>query len=492
MVLYHDDDDDDQEPHPVRRREEQEQPLLALVEYHHRQVKKLRYYVSTYTTKLREAEEKLRSSESKLAFFQGKTKHHGSNSLNQKNETPSKIHHQSKPQTTRLPDSAKASINYSNYEANRSTFSTRRLPTEQDDARGTKRKFEIKGQKDLVPFIGRSSLALSVNCGTGSYISSLHIKRLRNLALCPVNDQHFVTSALDGVVRLWEVHSGGSRVNLISTTDCATEEQKRWPEDIAWHPDGKSLFSVYSADSQDSQVSVTEFKEGERSAQVSFLEDKPHVKGVINSIVFLPWENTCFATAGTDHSVMLWSENVEKKWKPEALHRNYHTSAVMGVAGVQHKKLVLSVGKDRRILAYNAEEGKQDFMLQVDSKCLSILPNPRDFNLFMVQTGTHDKQLRLFDIRLKQKEVHAFGWKQESSDTQSALVNQDWSPSGLYITSGSADPLIHIFDIRFNGHKPSQSIEAHKKRVFKAMWHKSLPLLISISSDLNIGLHKFM
>jgi hypothetical protein len=55
-----------------------------------------------------------------------------------------------------------------------------------------------------------------------------------------------------------------SRVNLISTTDCATEEQKRWPEDIAWHPDGKSLFSVYSADSQDSQVSVTEFKEGER------------------------------------------------------------------------------------------------------------------------------------------------------------------------------------------------------------------------------------
>jgi hypothetical protein len=52
---------------------------------------------------------------------------------------------------------------------------------------------EIKGQKDLVPFIGRRSLVQSVNCGMGSYISSLHNKRLRNLALCPVNDQHFVT-----------------------------------------------------------------------------------------------------------------------------------------------------------------------------------------------------------------------------------------------------------------------------------------------------------
>ncbi|GAU25465.1 hypothetical protein TSUD_71190 [Trifolium subterraneum] len=511
MVLSHHHQEQEQELHPLTRTreehhqeqqnsnvtssfDEQEEALLALVEHRHYQVRKLRYCVSTYTAKLREAEEKLRSSESKLALFQGKTNgktKHGSNSFNHKNETPSKIHHQPKPQSARLPDSAKASINYNYYEANRSTFSTQRLPTEKDDFRGTKRKFEIKGQKDLVPFIGKRSFAQSVNYGTRSYISSLHNKRLRNLALCPVNDQHFVTSALDGVVRLWEVHSRGPTVNLLSTTACATVEQKRWPEDIAWHPDGKSLFSVYSADSQDSQVSVTKFKEGERSAQVSFLEDKPHVKGAINSIVFLPWEKTCFATAAT-HSVMVWSENAEKKWKPKALHSNFHTSAVMGVAGVQHKKIVLSVGKDRRILGYNAEEGKQDFMLQVDSKCLSILPNPCDFNLFMVQTGTHDKQLRLFDIRLKQKEVHAFGWKQESSDTQSALVNQDWSQNGLYITSGSADPLIHIFDIRYNGHKPSQSIEAHKKRVFKAMWHQSLPLLISISSDLNIGLHKFV
>jgi len=124
-----------------------------------------------------------------------------------------------------------------------------------------------------------------------------------------------------------------------------------------------------------------------QSGQVNFLQDKPHVKGAINSIVFLPWEYTSFVTAGTDHTVMLWSENDEKKWKSEPLHRNIHTSAVMGVAGVQHKKIVLSVGQDKRILGYNAHVGRQDFIHQVDSKCLSILPNPVDFNLFMVQTG---------------------------------------------------------------------------------------------------------
>lgn len=101
------------------------------------------------------------------------------------------------------------------------------------------------------------------------------------------------------------------------------------------------------------------------------------------------------------------------------------------------------------------------------------------------------EQLRLFDIRLRQTEIHVFGWKQESSESQSALINQAWSPDGLYLSSGSADPKIHIFDIRYNGSGPSQSVQAHQKRVFKAVWHQSMPLLTSISSDLNIGLHRF-
>lgn len=104
----------------------------------------------------------------------------------------------------------------------------------------------------------------------------------------------------------------------------------------------------------------------------------------------------------------------------------------------------------------------------------------------------HERQLRLFDIREGQKEVHAFGWKQQCSESQSALVRQVWSPDGLYISSGSSDPVIHIFDVRYNANKPSQSINAHQKRVFKAVWHQKLPLLVSISSDSNIAMHKIM
>ncbi|KAL3818474.1 hypothetical protein ACJIZ3_004379 [Penstemon smallii] len=355
--------------------------------------------------------------------------------------------------------------------------------------KGTKRKLEGE-HKDLINVISKSASSNLINCQTCYFCPSQHKRKLRSLVLCPTNEHLFVTSALDGVVNLWQVQDRGSSANILSTTDCQSNKQRRWPEDIAWHPQGNKLFSVYSADGGDSQVSVLKLTKGKEKASISFLEDKPHTKGIINSITFMPWDNTSFVTGGSDHAVVLWTEkNGKDSWEPKVMHRNHHSSAVMGVGGMRKDKVVMSVGADKRIIGVDVVTEIAILKHQIESKCMSVLPNPCDFNLFMVQTGMPERQLRLFDLRLKQ-EIHSFGWKQESSESQSALINQAWSPDGLYITSGSADPFIHIFDIRYNAHTPSQSIRAHQKRVFKAAWHHALPILISISSDLNIGLHK--
>ncbi|XP_076945393.1 uncharacterized protein LOC143616456 [Bidens hawaiensis] len=276
-----------------------------------------------------------------------------------------------------------------------------------------------------------------------------------------------------------------SDANLVSSINAAST-QRRWPEDIAWHPHGNSLISVYTADSGQSQLAVLNLNNKEK--EVVYLEDKPHTKGVINNVMFMPWGDTCFSTCGNDHLVVLWTSK-HGSWKPTMLHATLHSSAVMGVAGMQQKRMVIFVGSDKRIIGFDVESQTAAYQHLIESKCMSVLPNPRDSNLFMIQTRAPQRQLRLFDMRLKASQVHEFGWNQESSTSQSALINQAWSPDGLYLTSGSADPMIHIFDIRYNGSQPSQFIKAHKKRVFKAAWHQSLPLLISISSDLNIGLH---
>ncbi|XP_050225650.1 uncharacterized protein LOC126675110 [Mercurialis annua] len=507
--------------------QEQEEALIALIEHRSREVDHLKKRISYYQSQLEETEKKLQVSESQFARLRAQrivspskasqasgTKSvkvippihvdEGSSRSQPQNKTqlliPAINPKAFQPKLSSGSGARASSVSNSRSSPSRLTNSVtkskeekvhRRSPDAEVEDRGIKRKLEQKEHKELIPLIRSRSSPCTIDCYSSNHISSQHKRKLRSLVLCPVNDQLFATSALDGIINLWQIQSRGSTASLLSGTDCLSAKERRWPEDIAWHPLGNSLVSVYSADNGDSQISILNLNKTQGRSRITFIEEKPHVKGIINSISFMPWENASFATGGSDHAVVIWSEKDDEfSWKPKVLHRNLHSSAVMGVVGLQHKHIVLSAGADRRIIGFDVESGRADFKHQLDNKCMSVVPNPCDFNLFMVQTGIPKKQLRLFDIRLRQTELHCFGFKQESSDSQSALINQAWSPDGLYVTSGSVDPVIHIFDIRYNSDKPSQSVRAHSKRVFKAVWHSSFPLLISVSSDLHIGLHK--
>ncbi|EOA13242.1 hypothetical protein CARUB_v10026271mg [Capsella rubella] len=479
---------------------EQEEVLVALVEHRSNEVERLNQHISNYQTKLIEAEKSLQNSKAKLDQLRGVSSV-PSNSAKKDNKPLKTLRNVSEDYASPSPSKTLRSCDSSDHPRSSSssvskaktvlvkqkTEPSRDSPNVKD--RGTKRKFEQTEHKELIRLIARNSSPTTIKCHTSNQISSQHKRKLRSLILCPVNEQLFATSSLDGMVSLWQLQPGRLAASLLSTTDCMSRKQRRWAEDMAWHPSGNSLFSVYTADDGDSQISILNLN---KTRGVTFLENKPHVKGIINNIKFMPWENTCFVTAGSDHAVELWNESddEENKWKSKTLHRNLHSAAVMGVDGMRNKNVVLSVGADKRIYGFDVQVGRADYKHQIDYKCMSVLSNPCDFNLFMVQSGEPEKQLQLFDIRLRKTELHSFGWKQDSSESQSALINQSWSPDGLYITSGSVDPVIHVFDIRYNARKPTQSIKAHQKRVFKAEWHYSQPLLISISSDLNIGLHR--
>jgi WD40 repeat protein len=356
---------------------------------------------------------------------------------------------------------------------------------------GQQEKSEFRGHDELIALIGRSSLRPTIEGRTAGMLPSCHTKRMRSLALSPSNRELFATSALDGAVHFWKLQSDRSTATLFKTVNRVAVDQKKWAEDIAWHPHKNALFSVYTADDGHPQISAIYLNEAGERCESQFMEDRPHSKGLINRIMFTPWDDPCFITGGSDHAVVLWRDQCENNaWKPTLLHRDLHSSAVMGVTGMRHNNHVLSCGDDRRFVGFDAREEKVTFKHRLDNRCTNIMPNPRDVNLVMVNTRQLDRQLRLYDVRLPQTELFSFGWKQESSESQSALINQSWSPDGLHISSGSADPVIHIFDIRYNAPSPSLSMKAHKKRVFKAEWHSSYPLLVSISSDLAIGIHK--
>ncbi|XP_057832136.1 uncharacterized protein LOC131042833 isoform X2 [Cryptomeria japonica] len=264
--------------------------------------------------------------------------------------------------------------------------SASQLESRDSQERRPKRKLEQKAHTELIPIIRSSRSPEKVSFYSGSLISSQHKRKLRSLVLNPTNDQLFATSALDGLVNLWQLQGKGLHASLLSTTDCQSPVQRRWPEDMTWHPYGDSLFLAYTADGGDNQVSIINLNVSKK--KVTFLEEKPHIKGIVNSISFMPWEDLCFATGGSDHAVIMWTEKEGGGgWKPKTLHRNQHSSAVMGVAGLQQKQIVLSAGADKRIVGFDVRVARADFKHQLESKAMGVLPNPADFNLFMVQTG---------------------------------------------------------------------------------------------------------
>ncbi|KAJ0969770.1 hypothetical protein J5N97_022647 [Dioscorea zingiberensis] len=119
--------------------------------------------------------------------------------------------------------------------------------------------------------------------------------------------------------------------------------------------------------------------------KVTILQEQPHLKGIINTIKFMPYDQSFFAACGCDHSVILWHDQSDS-WKPNVLCKDIHSSAVTGVSGLEQRKFLLSVGLDKRVVAFDST-GKIKFKFQLKSKCLDILPNPLDFNLYMVHTG---------------------------------------------------------------------------------------------------------
>lgn len=52
---------------------------------------------------------------------------------------------------------------------------------------------DVKEHKELIPLIRKSSSVKSIHCETSNHISSQHKRKLRSIALCPVNDQLFAT-----------------------------------------------------------------------------------------------------------------------------------------------------------------------------------------------------------------------------------------------------------------------------------------------------------
>ncbi|KAE8672276.1 ERF114 protein [Hibiscus syriacus] len=241
---------------------EQEEALVALIEHRTKEVQHLRQRISYYQSQLAEAEERLQDSQSKLAHLGGRHISSSSNAslatkrvkvelgivppedidgdseilrLRTKLVIPSVIPKFSKPikpeglvaKSTIALEEITASNRAVKVKVEESDRSSTDMEVVEVIYRGTKRMLEQEERKELITLVESHTSPTLIGPYSSNIIPSQHKRKSRSLSVCPVNDQLFVTSALDGLVNLWKILGRGSSASLLSTTNCVSSGARR-------------------------------------------------------------------------------------------------------------------------------------------------------------------------------------------------------------------------------------------------------------------------
>jgi len=191
-------------------------------------------------------------------------------------------------------------------------------------------------------------------------------------------------------------------------------------------------------------------------------------------------------TGGFDRSVYAWNSppanntpvgRAEFNGEPQKLHQ-LHTSAIHSIFYQQYRDEVVTGGNDQRLIVWDLQGDRAQFVEKLSLRVNTILKNPADSNLIVCQGFTEpDKQLQaqIFDRRTGTI-VGTFFDNGETGKT-TRYASADISLDGLYIAQGTAttngrDCPISIFDIRMAKAAPITSIPGgHDSRVMRTCWY---------------------
>ncbi|KAJ2157786.1 hypothetical protein GGF46_004250 [Coemansia sp. RSA 552] len=212
----------------------------------------------------------------------------------------------------------------------------------------------------------------------------------------------------------------------------------------------------------------------------------------------------------TDKKVLVWSlktsdHTIEAKSTPNPM-RTCHKSRISALSFESSRGLVLSGSEGGWLNINNAETGQNvargtDERWGRDPIC-SISVCPTSPNLVMVNCGSKDKQLRLFDLR-ERLSLYApavvLGVSRECS--QSRYIRPAWHPQGRLVfcpmhqtsTETEANGMVAIWDTRYTQcmNDQPQEIYPHNERIWSAAFTEGhvpgQPVMVTTSNDRTIG-----
>jgi WD40 repeat protein/transcriptional regulator with XRE-family HTH domain len=306
-----------------------------------------------------------------------------------------------------------------------------------------------------------------------------HTNTTFTLALSP-DESTLATGSWDGMVKLWEVHSGAllwmgwhmdlvfsvvfspdghtlassGNDGLIQLWDVSSGKQIQTQAtpggpvySLAWSPDGQLL----AAGGWDSNLRLWQVQENQLVASVATFIG--HCNKV-HALAFSP-DGTQLASGCWDGTVKLW--DVASRRVLQTL--TGHTQRVSSVAWSPDGRTVASASLDQTVWVWDVAQQRSRVVLHGHSAAVYQVVFTPDSRCLL--SCSEDCTLRLWEVTTGQCQRTIEGYTV-------SLYDLDWSPDGTHLVSGSTDGPVIVWEV--TGKTPPKVLGGHQWIVLGVGW----------------------
>jgi hypothetical protein len=340
---------------------------------------------------------------------------------------------------------------------------------------------------------------------------NLHTMRPCTVVFNSDHPNQLITTSMDGSMAFWETTSrngnGGAtysinRVHNLSLIDFG------WPESVSIRPGGHEMVCAvtHSTSKRQDRGTPSDLYLLHHLTNFSKLG---FCKVLVNSnisthskqITCVDWvrnedsgSSNMFVTSSSDKTVLLWSLSATSfktgKVESSQLIATAHSASVAHLSCCKgsNREWVLTGGRDGRVCAFSLSS-QSCLTLARDNSCRVnfVEESPANAHLVLASCiGKGPHLLNIIDKRCPQNQPAA---QITGLPVNSSLIVPSWNPSGRFISLGSLDGSIAVWDVRRLPESPLThgdavcQISAHDKRARQTAWSPTVPLMVSISSS---------
>ncbi|RYH10795.1 WD40 repeat domain-containing protein [archaeon] len=206
---------------------------------------------------------------------------------------------------------------------------------------------------------------------------------------------------------------------------------------------------------------------------------------IVNSCSACLGDMNLAASGSDDCTAIIWDSRTK-----ESVMTAYHDYQVCAVQLSHDGQFLYTAGVDSIVRRFDLRVGMDKADLQLDGHAEIITGLALSPDGSSLLSNSMDCTLRLYDVRAYTNQRQRALLLGGHHGAEKLLLRCAWSADGEYVTAGSADRLVHMWET--SRYTEMCAWGGHKASVNEVVFHPTQPVLASASSDKTVMLGEFL